>query len=142
MARILGIDYGERRIGLALSDPSGTVATPWRVLPSESNRADVAQIAQFCDEQRVERLVIGLPLAMDGSEGPAAKKVQAFAVLLREAQPRPVITWDERFTTRSAQQVLIAGGARRAKRKEVVDKLAAQILLQHYLDAQPGGLGL
>jgi putative holliday junction resolvase len=140
MARILGIDYGERRIGLALSDPTGTVATPWRVLDVEHDRADAKRIAQLCDEQKVDHIVIGLPLAMNGSEGPAAKKCQAFAVRLRETQDRPVTAWDERFTTRSAQQALIAGGARRSKRKEVVDKLAAQIMLQHYLDAQAGSM--
>lgn len=138
MARALGIDYGEKRVGLAISDPSGTVATPLRVVPFTNRDAVVREIVQCARDYDADRLVVGLPLAMDGSIGPAAEKTRAFAETLKDAAQISVICWDERFTTLTAQQALIEGGTRRAKRKEVVDKLAAQILLQHYLDAQSG----
>ena len=138
MARVLGIDYGERRIGLALSDPTGTVATPLRVIQVQNPGGVVRDILACVQEYKVDRLVVGLPLRMDGSRGPAAEKAQAFADRLQETSPVPVVFWDERFSTVTAQQALIEGGTRRNKRKEVVDKLAAQILLQHYLDAQAG----
>lgn len=138
MARVLGLDYGERRIGLALSDPSGTVATPWRVLTVDTPALAVREIVEGLAEKGVERVVIGLPLRMDGGSGPAVDKARAFGDLLVAATRVPVTYWDERFSTVSAQQALLEGGARRRRRKEVVDKLAAQIFLQHYLDAQAG----
>ncbi len=138
MARALGIDYGEKRIGLAVSDPSGTVATPLRVVPFTSRDAVAREIVKCAQEYNADRLVVGLPLAMDGSHGPAAEKTRAFTDCLKEATDIAVLCWDERFSTVTAQQALIEGGARRSKRKHVVDKLAAQIVLQHYLDAQAG----
>jgi putative holliday junction resolvase len=138
MARALGIDVGERRIGLAVSDPSGTVATPLRVLQVKTPDSAVREIIACVQEYQVDRLVVGLPMRLDGSIGPAAEKTGAFADRLKKATPVPVVLWDERFSTVTAQQALIEGGTRRNKRKHVVDKLAAQILLQHYLDAQAG----
>ncbi len=138
MARVLGIDYGERRIGLALSDPTGTVATPLRVIQVQNPGGVVRDILACVQEYKVDRLVVGLPMRMDGSLGPAAEKTRAFADRLKETAPVPVEFWDERFSTVTAQQALIEGGTRRNKRKQLVDKLAAQILLQHYLDAQAG----
>jgi len=138
MSRILGIDYGEKRIGLAISDPSGTVATPLRVIQVSSQDAILRDICACMETYAVERVVVGLPMRMDGSLGPAAEKTRAFVERLSAVTPVPIDSWDERFSTVSAQQALIEGGTRRKKRKEVVDKLAAQIFLQHYLDARAG----
>ncbi len=142
-ARTLGVDYGEKRIGLALSDPSGTVATPWQVVPVEASTARTAQrIAELAHEAGVQRIVLGLPLRMDGSAGPAVEAVRRFGAQLEKVCTLPTHYFDERFSTRTAEQALIAGGTRRSRRKQVVDKLAAQILLQHYLDTQAGGLSI
>lgn len=138
MARTLGIDYGEKRIGLALSDDTGTVATPWRTIQVESHPKAAREIIADVERQLVEKIVVGLPMRMDGSSGPAAEKARAFAELLEAAASVPVVFWDERFSTRTAEQALIEGGTRRNRRKQLVDKLAAQIILQHYLDAQAG----
>lgn len=135
MERMLGIDYGEKRIGLAVCDPSGTVATPWRVVEVTSNSAALNALVEAVAESKAKRVVIGLPIRMNGQEGPAAEKARALGERLAARISIPIVYWDERFSTLSAQQVLIAGGARRDKRKQVVDKLAAQIILQDYLDA-------
>ncbi len=138
MPRTLGIDYGEKRVGLALSDSTGTVATPYRVLQVTSPKALLQEIAACVSDQEIARIVVGLPLRMDGARGPAADRAQAFADRLKEAVDVMVTTWDERFSTVTAENALIEGGTRRGKRRHVVDKLAAQIFLQHYLDAQAG----
>ncbi len=135
VGRVLGIDYGEKRIGLALSDPSGVVATPWQVVPAEPSQArTVERIAALAREAKAQQVVIGLPLRMDGSDGPAAEHVRRFGAQLQEALGLPLHYCDERFSTRTAEQALIAGGTRRQRRKQVVDKLAAQIILQHFLE--------
>jgi putative holliday junction resolvase len=138
MGRILGIDYGEKRIGLALSDSTATVATPLKVLSADTPTSVLREIDDIVRQYGVQRIVVGLPLRMDGSLGPAAEGVRAFIDRLREEVSVPIATWDERFSTVTAQNALIESGARRKRRKEVVDKLAAQIVLQHYLDAQTG----
>lgn len=138
MGRLLGIDYGERRIGLAISDATGTIATPLEVVPGNDAPQAAKQIAGIAETREVSRIIIGLPMRMDGSHGPAAEKAKAFADLIRKHTVIPIQLWDERFSTLTAEQALIEGGARREKRKQVVDKLAAQIILQHYLDSQPG----
>lgn len=138
MGRLLGIDYGERRIGLAISDITGTIATPLEVVPGNDPPQAAKQIAGIAEAREVSRIIIGLPMRMDGSHGPAAEKAKSFADLVRKQTDIPIAFWDERFSTLTAEQALIEGGARRDKRKQVVDKLAAQIILQHYLDAQPG----
>lgn len=136
MARILGIDYGSRRIGLALSDETETVATPFRVIEYADEHAALSSVAEALRETAAALIVMGLPLNMNGTRGPAAEKVDAFVAKLKERVDIPIRLWDERMSTISAEQALISGGARRQKRKQVVDKLAAQIMLQHYLDAQ------
>ena len=132
MGRILGIDYGSKRMGLALSDPTGFLASPLEVWPAET---PLKNYARLCRERDIERVIVGLPLRMDGGEGPAAELARAFADRLRGVLKVPVEMWDERWTTLSAHQALIEGGARRERRREIVDQVAAQIMLQHYLDA-------
>ena len=135
MGRVLGIDFGEKRCGVALSDPTHFIASAHSVI-SYRNIAEVyRQVKLLCAEHDVEKIVVGLPLNMDGSLGPSAQKAQAFAEALETRGNVPVTTWDERLSTKSAEDALIEAGTRRDKRKGIVDKVAAQILLQHYLDA-------
>ncbi len=138
MARLLGIDYGERRIGVALSDESATIATPLRVITVQGRDQAVRDVIALAQTHGAQRIIVGRPVRLDGGDGPAAEKALGFGRALQEAGGLPVGFWDERYSTRTAEQALIAGGARRNRRKQVVDKLAAQIILQHYLDAQAG----
>ena len=136
MSRILGIDYGTRRVGLAVSDPMGIVATPLRVLEVVSDEAAVREVKRVCREQAIEAIVVGMPFNMDGTRGPSAEAAEKFAGMVREKTGLTVETWDERLSTSMVERVLIDGGARREKRKQVRDKLAAQVILQGYLDAK------
>lgn len=131
--RTLGIDYGSTRVGLALSDEMGMLATP---LETVEQSACLARIREVIRERRVQRIVIGLPRNMDGSEGPAAQRVREFIRSLVAETGLEVIAWDERLTTRSVERMLIDADVSRKKRKTVIDKLAAQQILQGYLDAQ------
>lgn len=135
MSRILGIDYGERRIGVAISDATATVATPLQTFDGTAPQQSARAIIQLAMERGVERIVVGNPVRMDGSMGPSAEKAKAFGERLVKSGSLPVEYWDERFSSRTAEQALIEGGTRRQKRKQVIDQLAAQIILQHYLDS-------
>lgn len=139
MPRILGLDVGERRIGVALGDPTGCFASPLCVLDARAPGL-MKDIRNLCREHEVDRIILGFPLRMDGAEGPAVVKVRGFADRLTRAIPLPVEFWDERLSTVSAERCLIEGGTRRAKRKTIVDKVAAQIVLQHYLDSRASTL--
>jgi len=134
--RILGLDPGAKRIGVALADPTGTLATPHAVLDASPRSRLAESLRSICEEQNVGRVVVGLPLRMDGGEGAAAETARAFAAWVEETLGLPVDLWDERLSTVTAEQALIEGGARRARRREVADKIAAQIFLQHYLDSR------
>lgn len=137
MGRLLGLDYGEKRVGVALSDPLHIIASPHEVIGYTRPSEAVARIAALCRELDVERIVIGLPLNMDGSAGPATEYVRQFIAALQPRVSVPIVPWDERLTTHTAQQALIQADVRRKKRKALVDKVAAQVILQHYLDAHP-----
>jgi putative Holliday junction resolvase len=134
--RVLGVDHGERRIGLAVSDPLGLTAQPVRCAHVDDAAAAVAAVAGAAAELEVGRVVVGLPRNMDGSLGPRARAVLAFVDALGEAVDVPVETWDERLSTREAQKVMRAAGVKRSRRKRNVDTVAAQIVLQSYLDAR------
>ena len=134
MPRILGIDYGTRRIGLALSDEQGIIAMPLGTVEGGNIGKAVLQIRETCIEKDVSRIVLGFPLNMDGTAGFAANDVTGFAGTLRSTTGLPVETWDERLTTAMIERMLIQADARRAKRKNVRDQLAAQVILQSYLD--------
>ena len=140
MPRFLGIDFGERRIGLALSDPTGTIASPHAVVQNTGPRAVLAELRRVCEAQEVGTIVVGLPRRTDGADGPAETAARAFADVLRGALNRPVELWDERFTTVTAEQSLIEAGTRRERRRELIDKIAAQIMLQSYLDSKTPAL--
>lgn len=133
--RILALDPGERRIGLALSDPTGIIASPHAVIDRHTD--DVAErLQRICRDEDVSRIVVGLPVTLDGREGQAAAAARELARLAAEATELDVILHDERFTTVTAEQALLEGGMRRAERREVRDKVAAAVLLQSYLDGE------
>ena len=134
--RVLGIDYGEKRIGLAVSDPLGITAQGLETLERRGEEKDMRALQRTIDEWQVGTIVIGLPRHMDGSTGKQAGKVMRFADLLHRTTGRPVTTWDERWTTVAAERVLIEGGVRRRRRKQLRDRLAAVLILQGYLDRQ------
>jgi putative Holliday junction resolvase len=136
VARILAVDYGEKRIGLAVSDELGITASPLMTLVRRSDDETVRQIAQLASKLRVTQIVVGLPRRTDAQEGEMEWKVKAFAEKLRQAVSVPVVLFDERFTTRIAEQVLLEADLSRRKRKQVRDRLAAVILLQSFLEAQ------
>ena len=133
--RILALDHGTRRIGVALSDETKTIAQPLEYIPAEPAADFLVRLKQILADKQVEQILIGMPRNMDGTYGPAAQKVKDFVEFLKtEGITTPIKLWDERLTSSMANRVLIEGGVRRDKRKEKVDKMAAAILLQSYLD--------
>jgi putative holliday junction resolvase len=132
--RILALDHGTKRIGVAVSDETRTIAQPLEYIPAEPFADFLVRLRQLIREKEVELILVGLPRNMDGSYGPAAEKVQTFVAALKNAVVVPIKTLDERLTSAQANRVLIQGGVRRDKRKSKVDKMAAAILLQSYLD--------
>lgn len=133
--RILALDHGTRRVGVAVSDPTKTIAQPLEYIPAEPFADFLVRLKALLAEKEIDLVLIGLPRNMDGSYGPAAQKVEAFVAVLRNAVTVPVKTWDERLTSSQANRILIQGNVRRRQRKEKVDKMAAAILLQSYLDS-------
>jgi putative Holliday junction resolvase len=132
--RILGIDHGQRRVGLALSDPLGTMALPLDSFQRKGDEDVIGRIRAVVAEREVTEIVIGLPVNMDGTEGPAAAAIRALGEALEEALGVPVRTQDERLTSVQADRILKGGGVHGKRRKEAQDRLAAQIILQAYLD--------
>ena len=132
--RILALDHGTRRIGVAVSDETQTIAQPLEYIPAEPFANFLARLKQLLAEKEISLILLGHPRNMDGSYGLAAQKVEAFAAALKSAITVPIQLWDERLTSTMANRVLIQGNVRRDKRKEKVDKMAAAILLQSYLD--------
>ncbi|MBU6428615.1 MAG: Holliday junction resolvase RuvX [Cyanobacteria bacterium REEB65] len=133
--RLLGLDVGERKIGVAVSDPLGITAQGEGVIVRTSNRGDMAAIERLACLYQPEAIVVGYPLSLSGQVHHQAKRIDAFIALL-EPLGLPVIRQDERFTTKIAQQVLIQGGVSRSKRREIIDQQAAILILQAYLDRQ------
>ena len=131
--RILAIDHGSKRIGFALSDELGWTAQPLETFYRRNPDADIRHIQDLVREHEVGQVLVGMPFRLDGEIGPAAKVVQAFIELLEPVLSVPVITWDERMTTCAAEDLLIAADVGRQKRKGIVDRIAAAILLQSYL---------
>jgi putative pre-16S rRNA nuclease len=132
--RTIGLDLGSRRIGVAVSDPSGTIATPHSVIERSGEEAtDHQAIAALVVELEADRVVVGLPVSMNGGMGPAARAAAAEAEALATVLPVPVETFDERLTTVAADRLLLAGRVRGGARRRVVDKIAAAVLLQGWL---------
>jgi len=132
--RILALDHGTKRIGVAVSDELKMIAQPLEYILTEPFAPFLERLKHLIIEKEVELILIGMPRNMDGSYGPAAQKVETFVAVLRGAVTVPIKTLDERLTSAQANRVLIQGGVRREQRKEKVDKMAAAILLQSYLD--------
>ncbi len=136
--RILGIDIGTVRIGVALSDAMGWTAQPLEVIRRTRPENDLDRLAELAALHDVEEIVIGLPYNMDGSAGPMAALAREFALKMQERLGLPVREWDERLSSAAAERALLEGDVRRNKRKQVIDKVAAAIILQGYLDHKAG----
>jgi putative Holliday junction resolvase len=131
--RILALDYGTKRIGVALSDELGWTAQPLETFERRTLDRDIEHIASLVASHDVRQVVLGFPLQLDGREGPAVQAMRDFAGRLERGLPVPVVLWDERMTTKAAEDLLIAADVSRKKRKGAVDRVAAAILLQSYL---------
>ena len=133
--RILALDHGTKRIGVALSDETATLAQPLEFIPAQPLGKALDRIKQIVKDRQVGEILVGMPRNMNGTYGPAAEAAGQFAATLREALGVPVKTWDERLTSVQANRFLIEAGMRREQRKTKADQSAAAILLQSYLDA-------
>lgn len=134
--RVLGVDFGKARIGVAVSDELGMLAHPVETIPAAGLDAATKRVAQLAREKDVAQLVIGLPRHMNGASGAAADEVKAFADKLRPLVSCPIVLWDERLSTVAAQRALRDAGQKTRRHRGVVDQVAAQIILQSYLDSR------
>ncbi len=142
MMRVLGLDVGDRRIGVAVSDPLGLTAQRLDNLERQGAQKDVEAVCALVEQYGVGTIVVGLPLTMQGEQGPQAKKVSAFSQALRGRVSVPIQMVDERLTTVQGERALIEMKTSRRKRKQMIDAVAAQLILQSFLDSQrPGGSG-
>ena len=137
--RILAVDPGSKRVGLALSDPTATIAQALATVPAEPAATLATRLAQIARTSEAARIVVGLPRRLDGSHGPEAKAAQSLADAIRKESGLPVELVDERLTTVAAERSLIAGGVRREKRRLSVDRVAATLMLQAHLDRRRAG---
>ncbi len=133
--RILALDHGTKRVGVAVSDELKMIAQPLEFIPAEPFADFLGRLKEILRDKEVELILVGMPRNMDGSYGPASLKVKEFVTALKDAITVPIKTWDERLTSAQANRLLIQADVRRDKRKETVDKMAAAILLQSYLDS-------
>jgi putative holliday junction resolvase len=134
--RILALDHGTKRVGVAVSDELKIIAQPLEYIPAHPFTSFVERLNHLLDEKEIELVLVGMPRNMNGTYGPAALSVQEFIEQLQGAISVPIKTWDERLTSAQANRLLIEGNVRRAQRKQHVDKMAAAILLQSYLDSR------
>lgn len=134
MGRILGIDFGTRRVGAAVSDPRRSIASPLEVYLRRDPTQDAKHYRTLIEENEVERIVIGMPVHLNGREGASASLARTWGDWLTSVTGVPVVFYDERYTTVDAEDSMISAGLKRSKRKGLIDMLAARILLQNYLD--------
>jgi putative Holliday junction resolvase len=141
--RALGLDVGERRVGIAISDPTGTVVRPLQTLIRGSREEDFAAIAALVAEHQVELVVVGQPLSLDGTEGPQARRIARYAQLLADQLTVPIVFYDERYTTAVAEEIMLQSRSKRRRRQARseggLDAIAAAVILQSYLDSQDRG---
>jgi putative Holliday junction resolvase len=137
-ARLLGIDGGTKRLGLAISDVTRMIASPLGTIERRKFSLDAVQLLALIAEHAIGGIVLGLPANLDGSEGPRAQATRAFARNLNAITPVPVLLWDERLTTAEAERMLISADASRKRRIEVIDKVAATLILQGAIDRLRG----
>lgn len=136
--RAVGIDFGSKRIGVAICDALGLVATPFETIKRVGDRTvEHGRIQQIVEEIDAKIVIVGMPYSLDGSEGPAARLVGSEIRGLKKRLGLPVETYDERFTTVTAHDALIRGGTKGSKKRDVVDQVAAAVLLQGWLDSRP-----
>lgn len=138
-SRIMGLDYGDVRVGVALSDLTQTIASGYETYKCKSEEADINHFVNLAKNNEVSLFVIGLPLNMDGTAGTRAEKTKQFGSKLAEISKIPVYYQDERLTSVEAEEMLISAGMRREKRKEVIDKVAATLILESYLNNKANG---
>ena len=134
MGRLLGLDVGDKRVGVAICDETRTLARPLLTLSRASKTEDFARLAGLCREYAIEQVIVGLPKTLRGEEGPQAQRVQRYAIELQEALNLPVEFWDERYSSADAHERLAASG-RKARAKGDIDSAAAAIILQEYLNS-------
>lgn len=134
---MLAVDLGSKRVGLAVSDPTGKIAQPLATLDANPQETLPERVAEIAKEHEVTEIIVGLPRRLDGSFGPEAKSARAIADAIRKASRRRVELVDERLTTAQAERSMIAGGVRRARRRATIDQVAATLLLQSHLDRRP-----
>lgn len=137
--RILALDVGEKRIGVAISDPTETIAGTLTVLQRSKLAADLAAIARLVEAEAAEEVLVGLPITLEGEIGPQAQTTLVFVEALRGALAAPVRVWDERYTTVQAQEILRSLGVRGVRQRRRIDATAAAVLLQGYLDSRHAG---
>ncbi|MGA9350262.1 MAG: Holliday junction resolvase RuvX [Anaerolineae bacterium] len=135
MMRVLALDVGEKRIGVAISDLSQTLARSLKVIQGGSRQEGFAIVARLIEEYEVEKVVVGYPRSLDGMAGAQAERVERYAADLAKALTVPVLLWDERFSTVSAERLMKEAGLRGEKKQERVDAVAAAVILQDYLDS-------
>lgn len=138
--RLLCLDVGERHIGVAISDPTGTIARPLQTLEHVSRTADLSAVAALVDEYEVDAVIVGRPLSLDGTVGPQAECIDRFTHALARGLDVPVIPWDERFSTAAAHEILLKTRKEKARRRAradgEIDAIAAAVILQSYLDTR------
>ncbi|MFM8315630.1 MAG: Holliday junction resolvase RuvX [Deltaproteobacteria bacterium] len=132
--RTLGLDIGTKRTGIAIADETLTLASPLTHIEAHSHKDWLNKLLKFLENYDIEKVVVGIPLDHHGEEGEDAERIKKYIALLREKVNYPVIEWDERFTTAQAERTLISADMSRKNRKQVIDKIAASIMLQSYLD--------
>ncbi len=138
MKRLLALDVGTVRIGVALSDPLGMMAQPLEVIVRKKTDP-ASRVQELVRDYEVQKIIVGQPYTLEGEEGDATQAVASFVADLKKHVDVPIELWDERMSTAQAERDMIAAGARRQKRKETIDKIAAALILQSYLDAHPEG---
>lgn len=134
--RILGLDVGERRIGIAISDETQTLARSLTVLHRRSKAQDFEALARLVREQKVAAIVVGLPLSSNGTEGQQARRIRRYAAALSERLATPLVFYDESFSTVTAAGLMMASGRKRRDRRHCIDAVAAAVILQDYLDTR------
>lgn len=132
--RKLGIDYGSKYIGIAVSDRSNTIAHSKEVIRRTDLKKDLATIKDYINDYKIDQIIVGMPTSLNGTKGPRAEKTEQFVNFLKNHLDLEIITWDERFTTLIADRSMIDADLSRKKRKKMVDKIAAALILQNYLD--------
>jgi putative Holliday junction resolvase len=134
--RLLALDVGERRIGVALSDPLQITARPLSTIVRSSRQEDFRKISGLVQDHEVEKVIVGLPLSLDGSEGPQARQIRRYGERMAKAVPVPVVYWDERYSSSTAEEILRAKRRRGKHERAEIDATAAAVILQSFLDNQ------